>query len=110
MMAALKSTVPLLIGLVAGVDAFWRMECPGRVGVARLDPIVSPGKSSAHVHAIHGSSGFSANSNHSSLLNAHCTSCRVLQDKSSYWHPALYFEDAATKQYELVEQIGGMLA
>lgn len=44
-------------GLVAGTHAFWRMECPGRVGLARIDPIVNRGEASPHVHSIHGSSG-----------------------------------------------------
>jgi len=33
----------------------------------------------------------------------------VLQDKSAYWHPALYFHDFDTGEYELVRQVGGML-
>ncbi|KAF5012454.1 hypothetical protein FDECE_1506 [Fusarium decemcellulare] len=106
----LKSFVAVSAGLIGGAHAFWRMECPGRVGLARLDPIVDPGKISPHVHAIHGSSGFSDNSNTEKLLNADCTSCRVSQDKSSYWHPALYFKDGDTGEFELVPQVGGMLA
>jgi hypothetical protein len=39
------------------VNAFWRMECRGRVGLARVDPLMSPGHASQHVHAIHGSNG-----------------------------------------------------
>lgn len=35
-------------------DAFWRLPCRGRTGVARLDPIVDPGEVSSHVHVIHG--------------------------------------------------------
>jgi hypothetical protein len=45
-----------------------------------------------------------------SLLAGDCTSCRVTQDKSSYWAPAMYFKDADTGEFEFVEQIGGMLA
>ncbi|KAH6611387.1 hypothetical protein Trco_001407 [Trichoderma cornu-damae] len=106
----LKSVVAVTAGLVAGADAFWRMECQGRVGLARMDPIVYRGEDSPHLHAIHGSSGFSETSGTAELLNGNCTSCRVTQDKSGYWHPALYFQDANTKQYELVPQVGGMLA
>lgn len=53
----LKSVVAVTAGLVASADAFWRMECQGRVGLARMDPIVYPGQDSPHMHAIHGSSG-----------------------------------------------------
>lgn len=52
-----KSFVTLALGLASGANAFWRMECPGRLDVARLDPIVDPGKLSTHAHSIHGSSG-----------------------------------------------------
>lgn len=35
-------------------EAFWRMDCHSRSGLARIDPIVTPGKISSHAHAIHG--------------------------------------------------------
>jgi hypothetical protein len=53
----LKSLFAISAGLIGGAHAFWRMECPGRVGLARIDPIVDPGQISKHAHAIHGSSG-----------------------------------------------------
>lgn len=46
-----------LAGLLGSAQAFWRMECPGRVGMARLDPLINFGDVSNHAHAIHGSSG-----------------------------------------------------
>ncbi|CAF3487852.1 hypothetical protein SNK03_012008 [Fusarium graminearum] len=106
----LKSIAAVSAGLVGSAHAFWRMECPGRVGLARLDPIIDPGTVSKHVHSIHGSSGFADTVTTEQLLGADCTSCRVTQDKSSYWHPALYFEDSDTGKFELVPQVGGMLA
>lgn len=53
----LKSVIAVSAGLIGGAHAFWRMECPQRVGLARLDPIVNPGSVSMHAHSIHGSSG-----------------------------------------------------
>ena len=53
----LKSIVAVSAGLVGCAHAFWRMECPGRIGLARMDPIVNTGGLSPHLHAIHGSSG-----------------------------------------------------
>jgi hypothetical protein len=50
----------LTLVLAAGsAQAFWRMPCRSRSGLARLDPLVSPGTVSQHAHAIHGSSGTS---------------------------------------------------
>lgn len=54
--------------------------------------------------------GFSESATTTDLLESNCTSCRVTQDKSSYWHPALYFQDSDTGEFELVNQVGGMLA
>ncbi|KAF4120756.1 protein of unknown function (DUF1996) [Geosmithia morbida] len=109
-MPVIKSLFAATAGLVVGANAFWRMECPGRSGLGRIDPIISPGEISAHVHAIAGSGAFSMDADTSSLVAGDCTSCRVSQDKSAYWTPAMYFKDASTGKFELVEQVGGMLA
>ncbi|PLB51955.1 hypothetical protein P170DRAFT_422884 [Aspergillus steynii IBT 23096] len=109
-------TMRLDVGLVtclaafSGVaDAFWRLPCRGRSGLARMDPLMDPGKPSNHVHAIHGASSFAMTVDEASLKESECTSCAVTQDKSAYWAPALYFmhENGDT---EIVEQVGGMLA
>lgn len=110
-------------------NAFWRLPCRGRAGVARLDPLVNPGGLSYHVHTIQGSGSelkldasfippypfktkaytdFAMTVTEDSLRQANCTSCAVTQDKSSYWAPALYFIHA-NGSAELVEQDGGML-
>lgn len=55
-------------------EAFWRMECRGRVGLARIDPIISPGEVSQHVHAIHGSSG---KCQHLQSINLTCQALQI---------------------------------
>lgn len=45
------------LSLAGNVNAFWRLECRGRAGIARIDPLVNPGTVGSHVHHIHGSSG-----------------------------------------------------
>lgn len=54
-------------------------------------------------------SGFSETAQYTDVINGNCTSCAVTQDKSAYWHPALYFRHD-NGSYELVPQTGGMLA
>lgn len=39
------------------VSAFWRMECRGVSGQARIDPLMQPGTVGEHVHEIFGSGG-----------------------------------------------------
>ncbi|KAJ5089095.1 hypothetical protein N7532_007779 [Penicillium argentinense] len=90
-------------------NAFWRLPCRGRTGVARLDPIVDPGQISGHVHAIHGGGNFGMSTDFQSLRESSCTSCGVTQDMSAYWTPALYFMHTDGTA-ELVPEVGGMLA
>jgi len=74
----------------------------------RADPIVSPGVVSNHVHIIQGGSGFALNTTYAGLQASKCVSCQVLQDKSNYWTPSLYFQDPKTKLFEPVGD-GGIL-
>ncbi|OTA91957.1 hypothetical protein M434DRAFT_32229 [Hypoxylon sp. CO27-5] len=99
-----------LLGTIGDVSAFWRMECRGRSGLARMDPIMDVGVVSPHIHTIHGSSGFSLSATYEDLVGGNCTSCAVKQDLSAYWTPAFYFQDGETKEFTLVPQVGGMLA
>lgn len=61
----INKIIPLLAVAMMGngVMAFWRMPC-SRSGLARIDPIISPGEIASHVHTIHGSSGKLAPSPH----------------------------------------------
>lgn len=96
--------------IVDPAQAFWRMPCRTRTGLARIDPLVDYGRPSKHAHAIHGNGNFNMHSDNSTLLNDNpCTSCSVKEDASVYWTPALYFEHADGST-EVVEQVGGMLA
>lgn len=54
--------------------------------------------------------GLSIEATNDDLKNGNCTSCAVSQDKSGYWFPALYFQDDKTQKFEMVEQVGGLLA
>jgi hypothetical protein len=57
-------SVLVAVATIGSVHAYFRMECPGRTGLARMDPIVSPGGFSSHAHAVHGSSGKSSHGLH----------------------------------------------
>lgn len=48
--AALAFSIP-------AANAFWRLECDGSVGMARIDPLMDFGGLSDHVHTIKGGSG-----------------------------------------------------
>ncbi|KAI3321901.1 hypothetical protein HD806DRAFT_149827 [Xylariaceae sp. AK1471] len=99
-----------ILGMASVTEAFWRMECRGSTGLARMDPILDPNQVSGHAHTVHGSSGFGLGATYDTLVNGDCTSCAVKQDKSAYWTPAMYFLDSATGEFSPVPQVGGMLA
>ncbi|KAL1961909.1 hypothetical protein VTN77DRAFT_942 [Rasamsonia byssochlamydoides] len=103
------ASAAILFFLPGPSEAFWRLPCRGRTGVARIDPLMAPGKVSDHVHVVHGSGNFGETADQASLRQSNCTSCAVTQDKSAYWTPALYFK-YANGTTTLVEQVGGMLA
>jgi poly(3-hydroxybutyrate) depolymerase len=69
----------------------------------RMDPIVSPGKTSGHVHTIFGGSGFSISATGDDLSRSQCTSAKIKGDNSAYWAPALMFKDPKTGKIEPVE-------
>lgn len=71
MPSKMRLDASLVAGLAAfaGVaDAFWRLPCQGRSGLARMDPLMDPGEPSYHVHTVHGSNGWF---NLSTLLRSH---------------------------------------
>jgi hypothetical protein len=109
-MAIKKLGALCALNAITGVSAFWRMQCFGRTALARVDPVVDYGVPAQHAHSLHGSSGLTIDAEYDDLRAGNCTSCAVSQDMSAYWFPALYFEDSTTKELELVQQVGGLLA
>ncbi|GAC96005.1 hypothetical protein PHSY_003584 [Pseudozyma hubeiensis SY62] len=59
---------------------------------SRVDPIVSPGQLSSHVHNFVGVNGVDANTTTVEALDeaSSCTTAILTDDKSSYWAPQLY--------------------
>jgi hypothetical protein len=47
-------TVVALLAGIPKVEAFWRLPCQGRSGLARIDPLKNFGTVSEHAHVIHG--------------------------------------------------------
>ena len=92
----------------AQASAFWRLPCHVPITVERLDPIVSPGKVSGHVHTVMGGNGFSHTMTYNDTQASTCSSCTVLGDNSNYWVPALYFRHK-NGSVEAVKQNGGAL-
>jgi len=73
-------------------NAYWLMGINNFITTERLDPIVNPGQVSGHVHSVLGGSNFGFNITTEKLLKSHCTSIPIVEDKSSYWFPHLYYQ------------------
>ncbi|KAF4621963.1 hypothetical protein G7Y89_g14382 [Cudoniella acicularis] len=75
----------------------------GPLTQGRMDPIISPGVASGHVHAIQGGNAFALSMTDDQALGSTCTSSLVKNDKSNYWTPSLYFKDPQTGSLESVD-------
>ncbi|KFY16649.1 hypothetical protein V492_01177 [Pseudogymnoascus sp. VKM F-4246] len=85
----------IAFNLVQPAFGFWRMSCSvSQMG--RIDPVISYGGVSQHVHKISGASNININSTHDSLAAA----------PSAYWNPQLYYLHS-NGQFEEVPN-GGM--
>ena len=73
-----------------GIQYFW-MNKP--LVEARMDPIISPGQVSNHVHTVIGGDGFAYTMDNNAAADASCTGGRVLADTSNYWFPKLYHDN-----------------
>ncbi|KAF2774222.1 WSC-domain-containing protein, partial [Teratosphaeria nubilosa] len=91
---------------ISPAAAFWRMPCPGRLALERIDPIVAPGAVSNHVHTVSGGSGFGFNTTYEQQRNSACSSCPIKQDLSAYWTPKLYWMNEEGTLFEDVPQAG----
>ncbi|TFK17758.1 hypothetical protein FA15DRAFT_689917 [Coprinopsis marcescibilis] len=82
------------VGLVAtGAQALIRFPCAQLV-TERLDPLVTPGQVSPHVHQVIGGNGFNITMPLTGDLakEATCTSCKFKENRSNYWTAILYWK------------------
>jgi len=82
----------LATALIASVNGYWLMAAENLITTERMDPIVSPGVVSGHVHSVMGGSNFRLSTDTASLRKSECTSMPIAEDKSAYWFPHLYFQ------------------
>ena len=102
----ISTALAVIAALLAPASAFWRMPCPGRLTLERIDPLVFPGVVSPHVHTVSGASGFGFETSYEQLRESACSSCPVKQDLSAYWTPKLYWTNEDYTQFVDVPQAG----
>ncbi|KAJ7760617.1 hypothetical protein DFH07DRAFT_816141 [Mycena maculata] len=86
------SKLLLVAAVLSSANAYFLFAMNDIITTERIDPIVSPGKVSGHVHTIAGGSNFRVSTNTSYLQQSECTSSPITEDKSIYWAPTLYFQ------------------
>ncbi|KAF4624411.1 hypothetical protein G7Y89_g13760 [Cudoniella acicularis] len=107
----MRANMAYLLGLLASANlavAFFRLPCAAPIVVERADPIVSPGQVSNHMHTIMGGNGFGFQMDYAATQASTCSSCAVVQDKSNYWVPTVYYR-AKNGTFTSVGQTGGAL-
>lgn len=68
-----------------------------------VDPIVSPGKASSHMHTLMGGSNIGVSATGESMMESNCSNALIVGDMSGYWVPKLYFHDKAAGTVEPVD-------
>ncbi|GMF12830.1 unnamed protein product [Phytophthora lilii] len=102
-MKLFSCSMTMLAVALPATQGMFRFNCFNNLVVDRVDPIVSPGKASGHVHAISGGNGFSNNADSEAMKASTCTSCPIGADLSAYWVPQLYVKFKNGTGYGLVE-------
>lgn len=106
--AAQPSDISTCIRQEPSIKAFFVMGCGKPITIDRLDPIISPGLPSAHLHTVMGGSAFNFSLTYAQTQAHHVrTTCAVSRDKSNYWVPTVYFRHA-NGSLESVQQVGGI--
>ncbi|EMC98661.1 hypothetical protein BAUCODRAFT_377209 [Baudoinia panamericana UAMH 10762] len=101
-----RSAIVAVAALAGPSSAFWRMPCPGRLVLERIDPVISPGVVSGHVHTVSGGIGLGFTTSYEQQRASVCSSCPVKQDLSAYWTPKLYYMGEDGSYFEDVPQAG----
>lgn len=83
--------------------AVLRFYGDGPLMEGRVDPIISPGETSSHVHTIMGGSNMGISATGQSMMQSNCSNALVEGDNSGYWVPKLYFHDKDAGTLEPVD-------
>ncbi|KAJ4335047.1 hypothetical protein N0V87_006437 [Didymella glomerata] len=75
----------------------------GPMSYQRLDPALSPGTQSPHMHSFDGGNALEASASFDSQMGSSCTTARIKPDKSLYWRPTLYWNGNNTGFYRVPE-------
>ncbi|KIO27670.1 carbohydrate-binding module family 1 protein, partial [Tulasnella calospora MUT 4182] len=92
-------------------NALLRFPC-AQLTVTRSDPLISPGKVSAHLHQVVGGNSFDFGMpNNTDYLQSQstCSTCSIKENKSNYWSPTLYFQSPKNGTFKRVAQRPGPL-
>lgn len=75
------------------------------VGVERIDPLLSQGKVSNHVHSVVGGNAFGPTMDFATTQKSTCSTVPIKADLSNYWFPTLYFKDPKDNTFTRVPQL-----
>ncbi|KAG7089963.1 hypothetical protein E1B28_011588 [Marasmius oreades] len=93
MLPSLTTWSFLSLAALGTVEAYFLMGA-NDITTERIDPIVNKGRIASHVHTVFGGSNFRMSTNTTFLRESECTSVPIVEDKSNYWVPTMYFQYA----------------
>jgi hypothetical protein len=103
------SILSLLAALAAPVAAqqapYFTIGTGMPVVLGRVDPLLSAGKISNHVHSVVGGNGFAPVMDFAQTQTSDCSTVRVKVDKSNYWMPALYYKSPHNASFIRVPEL-----
>jgi hypothetical protein len=84
----------IFFGTLQGVCNAFVIQSYKDLVLQRMDPIVSPGQVSGHVHVFQGSSGLAPTSTYDDIFGGKCSTMGTQEDKSNYWVAQVYGKNA----------------
>ncbi len=82
-LAVLAWMIPSVAGQYNPICAYFVQYTGGYLTTERVDPLLSPGVASNHVHSITGGNGFKADMTFADTQASTCTTAEISQDKSN---------------------------
>ena len=91
--ASVLAVLAALAAPVVGQEGpYFTMGTGMPVVLERVDPLLSAGKISNHVHSVVGGNGFAPMMDFAQTQTSDCSSVPVKVDKSNYWMPNVYYK------------------
>ncbi|KAI0774625.1 hypothetical protein BD413DRAFT_611651 [Trametes elegans] len=102
-----SALLAFVLAAVNGANALLRFPC-SQMTVVRSDPLINPGNVGQHLHQV-GAFDFVMPDGMDLQAESTCSSCSIVENKSNYWTPTLYYRSPTNGTFVRVPQAPGPL-